>query len=1031
MSIIKSKQVDVNADFDFKSHKLINLSTPLSNTDAATKLYVDQRNVKSGGTITGDLLLLGNLYVSGITTTIDVGNLNIRDNIVILNSGETSDHVTLQYAGIEINRGTGTSYRMVFNDTAGDFQVGLVGSLQSVATREDTPNSSGVSYWNSTFKRLDTSSKFKYNGTDLYLSGMTQSGTSYVVYYDLTNGRLTYEAKPTGGVTDHNTLTNIQGGTTAQYYHLTQTDYLNVTGLTSIISNSVSVEASLRTSADVSLSTAVSTQSSQGISVEASLRTSADVSLDTKISTSVSTEASLRTSADVSLDTKISTSVSTEASLRTSADVSLASAVSTQTSQRVSVEASLRTSADASLDTKISTSVSTEASLRTSADSSLASAISSGSTNSLQPWIDINRNGFVDNTQTSISFNDTTYVFTLSGITNWSYYRAGIKYTVTGNRTVTLPSTAGTYYITINSTNGTLISGTTVWTLEDAVLPVAVIRLNTSLTPKYHMAEERHTIAIDRKMHKYLHETRGTQFISGGGLTGPAVRSAVNADNCFGISEAIIADEDLYQTLSGLTRPDGATPIYNIFYRYNSTGWTWQPSDVPFKYNGTGYIEYDVDGVMTSGVSANWYNTYLLFTDLNSSGRFSIVQGRGNFTSLALAQAENPLYFDWTGFPVAESIISYQFSWRTNSAYTSKGKCRLDVVPKRINISTTSTVGSGAGTDHNTLSGLQGGTTGEMYHLTNADYLNVTGLTSIISNSVSVEASLRTSADASLTTAVSTTTSQRISADASLATVLNTKLNLSGGTLSGVLSGTTLYMSGLVSNAGKVYMSGILNNNSADILYYNSTTKEVSYYSPAGLSVSSAGYTFSLYESDTDSYVTSSWDGVNSNIWLQSDIGYAVSVDYATSSNNAANLNGVPASSYALKSQVLALSGGTLTGGITGTTIYTSSTITGLNIRPNTPITLSASSPVWNMNLSCVATLTLTASTSLSITNVVSGDTGTLRVIQGNGSYTLTMPTGTKKTSTITISTTNGAVDILSFVYIGGSYYFNQGKNYT
>ena len=180
------------------------------------------------------------------------------------------------------------------------------------------------------------SNKFTFDGTNLYLSGMTLSGTSYVVYYDITNGKLTYDVKPSGGVTYHNSLSGLSGGTTDQYYHLTQSDYSNVTGLTSIISNSVSVESSLRTSADSSLAGALSTQTSQGISVEVSLRTSADVSLGTNLST------------------QTSQGISVEASLRTSADVSLGTAVSNQTSQRISVEASLRTSADSSLATVIS-----------------------------------------------------------------------------------------------------------------------------------------------------------------------------------------------------------------------------------------------------------------------------------------------------------------------------------------------------------------------------------------------------------------------------------------------------------------------------------------------------------------------------------------------------------------------------------------------------------------------------------------------------------------------------------------------------
>lgn len=216
MSIIKSKQVDVNSDFNFQNHKLINLSSPLSNTDAANKLYVDNSSIKSGGTINGDILIKGDLYISGITTTIDVANLNIRDNILLLNSGETSDHVTLIYSGIEVSRGTSTNYRFVFNDNADAFQIGLIGNLQSVATRQDAPSNSGISYWNSTSSRFDTSPKLTYNGIDLYVSGMTNSVSDYVVYYDTNTGKLTYGIKPQGSGFPGGVNTSVQfnsGGT--------------------------------------------------------------------------------------------------------------------------------------------------------------------------------------------------------------------------------------------------------------------------------------------------------------------------------------------------------------------------------------------------------------------------------------------------------------------------------------------------------------------------------------------------------------------------------------------------------------------------------------------------------------------------------------------------------------------------------------------------------------------------------------------------------------------------------------------------
>jgi len=473
----------------------------------------------------------------------------------------------------------------------------------------------------------------------------------------------------------------------------------------------------------------------------------------------------------------LSTSISTETFTRTSEDTSLTT--------RISNEESTRTSNDTSLTTRISN----EESTRSSVDSSLSSAITGSTSSSLQPWIDINRCGFVDNNETSISFNSGTSVFTLSGLTSsWSYYRAGIKYTISGSKTITLPTTTGTYYVTINNTTGTLESGTTAWTLEDAALPVVTIRYNSAYTPTYFMAEERHTIAIDRRIHKYLHQTRGTQYISGGQLDGPAVRNQTDAGNVFGVSATTIADEDLFLNLDALTKPNGTTLTYNLFYRTSPTTWGWKPTEVPLKYNGANYMEWDNNGVMTSGTSGNWYNTYLLFSDQNLTGRYSIVMGRGEFNSLAAAQNENPLYFDWTGIPIAESVLAYQFNWRTSNTYTSKGKCRLDVAPIKINISTTTTVGSGAGTDHNTLAGLQGGTTNEFYHITNTDYITVTG----ISSALSTEVSLRTSGDTSLSTSISTEISIRTSGDTSLSTSILPIARLATYTTSGTSAATTV-----------------------------------------------------------------------------------------------------------------------------------------------------------------------------------------------------------------------------------------------
>jgi hypothetical protein len=65
------------------------------------KITLDTGPVASGGSVrvTGDLIIEGN------TVSVSATNLDVEDNIITLNYGETGPGVTLQYSGIEVDRG--------------------------------------------------------------------------------------------------------------------------------------------------------------------------------------------------------------------------------------------------------------------------------------------------------------------------------------------------------------------------------------------------------------------------------------------------------------------------------------------------------------------------------------------------------------------------------------------------------------------------------------------------------------------------------------------------------------------------------------------------------------------------------------------------------------------------------------------------------------------------------------------------------------------------------------------------------------
>ena len=71
-------------------------------------------NIKTGegntilldtGPNVGEVRVTGNLIVLGETLTVEATNLNVQDNIIILNYGETGQGVTLGYSGVQIDRG--------------------------------------------------------------------------------------------------------------------------------------------------------------------------------------------------------------------------------------------------------------------------------------------------------------------------------------------------------------------------------------------------------------------------------------------------------------------------------------------------------------------------------------------------------------------------------------------------------------------------------------------------------------------------------------------------------------------------------------------------------------------------------------------------------------------------------------------------------------------------------------------------------------------------------------------------------------
>lgn len=125
--------------------------------------------------ISGDTVIDGNLYVGGNTTVLSNTVIQFKDNIIQLNNEETGAGITLNQGGIELDRGLLENYRFVYDESYGNFRVGVLSNLQPVAIREDAPLQGGVMLWNNGTQRIESGNNITIS---LILSNTTNATSS-------------------------------------------------------------------------------------------------------------------------------------------------------------------------------------------------------------------------------------------------------------------------------------------------------------------------------------------------------------------------------------------------------------------------------------------------------------------------------------------------------------------------------------------------------------------------------------------------------------------------------------------------------------------------------------------------------------------------------------------------------------------------------------------------------------------------------------------------------------------------------------
>lgn len=329
--------------------------------------------------------------------------------------------------------------------------------------------------------------------------------------------------------------------------------------------------------------------------------------------------------------------------------------------------------------------------------------------------------GFLDRTECTISFNETTREFSIAPVsTSFSVYTQGTKLVISTTLTTTLSDTTQPNFIYINSGGTLSVANVFDLTLLSDYAYVAYILWDADDNKAVVFAEERHGITMDWATHSYLHTTRGAQLVSGGALSATlAGDGSSNSHAQIGLTNMTFADEDI--RISIVDDPTPTNPFEQvltspaeipILYRSGASG-MWKKltaTTYPIKA-GTNRAQFNYFNGSTWALADATTNDYYLASWVMATNDLNhpvvVILGQDEYVDLndALTSATWNNLQQGTA-PFQEFKVLYRLIYKTNSAYTNAVKAAIiDATDFRFGTDRGDS-SSVSITDHGNLSGL-------------------------------------------------------------------------------------------------------------------------------------------------------------------------------------------------------------------------------------------------------------------------------------------------------------------------------------
>lgn len=112
-----------------------------------------------------NLVIKGDVTQEGDTFITQAERVEVRDNMILVNEGETGAGVTAGFAGIEVDRGTEQNFMFGFNESDGMFKIGKEGDMFDVALRQPVGDMIDGMFasWDAATKTFKTTNLIPYN----------------------------------------------------------------------------------------------------------------------------------------------------------------------------------------------------------------------------------------------------------------------------------------------------------------------------------------------------------------------------------------------------------------------------------------------------------------------------------------------------------------------------------------------------------------------------------------------------------------------------------------------------------------------------------------------------------------------------------------------------------------------------------------------------------------------------------------------------------------------------------------------------